>query len=91
MENGLEDGQAGGPDGKGEITMDGWLQYGVDRVPTLYRGSAFREVRKFAATSKDTDIDVEVSGGTSSLNKPNAFQQPSLFNFNKHQSAVRLK
>ena len=93
VQNGLEDRQAAGPDGKGEITMEGegWLQYGVDRVPTLYQEVLSGKVRKAAAKSKDTDIDVELSGGTSSLNKPSAFQQPSLFNFSKQQSSVRLK
>ncbi len=88
VENGLEDGQAAGTEGK--ITMDGWLQYGVDRVPTLYNEVLAGKVQKFTAHSKDTNIDEELSGGTSSLKKPSAFQQPSFFNFNKSDSGIAL-
>jgi hypothetical protein len=94
VQNGLEDRQAASADkrgNKGEITMDGWLQYGVDRVPTLYQEVLTGKVQTFTPTSKDTSIDVELSGGASSLNKPNAFEQPSLFNFNKHQREVILE
>jgi WD40 repeat protein len=88
VENGLEDGQAAGADGK--ITMEGWLQYGTDRVPTLYSEVLAGKVQKFTAHTKDTSIDEELSGGTSSLKKPNAFQQPSFFNFQKRQSLITL-
>ncbi len=88
VENGLEDGQAAGTEGK--ITMDGWLQYGVDRVPTLYNEVLAGKVQKFTAHSKDTNIDEELSGGTSSLKKPSAFQQPSLFNFQKQSADIVL-
>jgi hypothetical protein len=87
VQNGLEDRQAA-VDGK--ITIDGWLQYGVDRVPDLYQEVLSGKVQKFTATSKDTNIDVELSGGASSLNKPSAFQQPSLFNFRKQESEIRI-
>jgi hypothetical protein len=72
------------------ITMEGWLQYGADRVPTLYEEVLAGNVQKFTAHSKDTSIDEELSGGTSSLKKPNAFQQPSFFNFRKRRSAIVL-
>jgi hypothetical protein len=90
VQNGLEDGQAAGAGGKGEITLDRWLQYGVDRVPTLYEEVLGGKVQKFTPTSKDTSIDVELSDGTSSLKKPSSFQQPSLFNFQKKATGVLL-
>jgi hypothetical protein len=86
VQNGLEDGQAAGVDGK--ITLEGWLQYGADRVPSLYNEVLRGKVQKLTAHSKDTSIDEELSGGTSSLKKPNAFQQPSFFNFRKGQAQI---
>jgi uncharacterized caspase-like protein len=90
VENGLEERQAAGLDGKGEITMEGWLQYGADRVPTLYEEVLAGKVQKFTVHSKDTNIDVELSDGTSSLKRPNAFQQPSFFNFQKAGRQIAL-
>ena len=91
VQNGLEDRQAAGADVKREITLDGWLQYGVDRVPTLYEEVLAGKIQKFTATSKDTGIDVELSGGTSTLKKPNAFQQPSFFNFQRKATGIFLE
>ncbi len=71
--------------------MDGWLQYGVDRVPTLYNEVLAGRVQEFTTHSKDTNIDEDLSVGTRSLNKPTAFQQPSLFKFHKRQFAVLLR
>ena len=88
VRNGLEDRQAATG---GKITLDGWLQYGADRVPRLYEEVLAGKVQKFTATSKDTNIDIELSGGSSSLKKPNAFQQPSLFNFQKHRTDILLE
>jgi hypothetical protein len=90
VQNGLEERQAAGPDGKGEITMEGWLQYGADRVPKLYEEVQAGKVQRFGVSSKDTNIDVELSGGKSSLNKPSAFQQPSFFNFQKTGQQITL-
>jgi hypothetical protein len=88
VQNGLEDRQAAAD---GKTTLDGWLQYGVDRVPTLYEEVLAGKVQKFTATSKDTRIDEELSGGSSSLKKPHAFQQPSFFNFQKKTTGIRLE
>jgi WD40 repeat protein len=88
VENGLEDGQAVGADGK--ITLEGWLQYAADRVPKLYEEVQAGQVQKFKATSKATSIDVELSDGASSLTRPSAFQQPSFFNFEKRESQIML-
>jgi uncharacterized caspase-like protein len=74
----------------GTITLDGWLQYGADRVPTLFQEVLVGHVQKFGADSKETNIDVQLSGGTSSLSKPNAFQQPSFFNFRKQTESILL-
>ena len=87
VQNGLEDRQA---TADGNITLDGWLQYGVDRVPVLYQEVLDGKIQKFTATSKDTDIDMQLSGGSSSLTKPNAFQQPSLFSFQKKRRVLCL-
>jgi hypothetical protein len=60
-------------------------------VPDLYQEVLSGKVQKFTATSKDTNIDVELSGGSSTLKKPETFQQPSLFNFNKRRLTVLLE
>lgn len=86
VQNGLQDRQAA----DGKITMDRWLQYGVDRVPTLYEEVLGGKVPKFTATSKDTDIDLELSGSSSSLRKPHAFQQPSVFSFAEKKATLVL-
>jgi hypothetical protein len=86
VQNGLEDEQARGADGR--ITMEDWLQYGANQVPKLYEDILKGKVPKLTAHSKDTSIDEELSGGTSSLKKPNAFQQPSFFNFRKGQAQI---
>jgi hypothetical protein len=87
----LEERQAVGPGGKGEITLDSWLQYGADRVPTLYQEVRVGKVQSFGATKKETVVDEKLSNGSSSLRKPNTFQQPSFFNFRKPDSNVTLK
>jgi WD40 repeat protein len=91
VENGLEERQAVGPGGKGEITLDSWLQYGADRVPTLYQEVRVGKVQNFGATKKETVVDEKLSNGSSSLRKPNTFQQPSFFNFQKHQLPIVLR
>jgi len=76
--------------GTKEITLDSWLQYGSERVPTLYEEVLKGRVQTFTEGSKDVTVDVQLSGGTSTLKRPNAFQQPTLFNFQKRQSTICL-
>jgi len=47
-------------------------------------------VQTFVDAPRDVTIDEQLLGGTSTLKKPGAFQQPSLFNFQKAESAVVL-
>jgi len=80
-----------------------WLQYGVDRVPGLFddieagrivrRSFETREERRKGLTLSDnTGIAVQLSpAGTSSLDKPGAFQQPTLFDFRRATSTAMLK
>jgi WD40 repeat protein len=90
VENGLEDGQAVKP-GTEQITLDSWLDYGSERVPKLYEEVVQGKVTRITDHSKDVTVDVELSGGASTLNKPSAFQQPSLFNFQRHPTGVLLQ
>jgi len=89
VHDGLEAKQAVKP-GTKEITLDSWLEYGSERVPTLYEEVLKGKVQTFDEGPKDVRIDEQLSGGTSTLKRPSAFQQPSLFNFQKHQSAIIL-
>jgi uncharacterized caspase-like protein len=81
----LEQGKAGNGDANGQISLDAWLQYGVDRVPQLY--DDLREGR----VSRDTGIDEQMTNGTSSLRRPETFQQPSLFSFKRQTREVFLR
>ena len=77
--------------GTKEITLDSWLEYGSERVPTLYQQVLTGKVQTFAEGSKDVVIDQQLSGGTSTLKKPSAFQQPSLFSFQKNKQDLALQ
>jgi hypothetical protein len=78
--------------GTKEITLNSWLQYGSDRVPTLYQEVLKGHVQTFTDGSKDvTTVDEQLSDGTSSLKKPNTFQQPSLFNFQRNKPDLPLQ
>lgn len=90
VHDGLEAKQAVKP-GTKEITLDSWLEYGTERVPKLYREVWKGEVQTFTEGSKDVTIDEQLSGGTSSLKKPSAFQQASLFNFQKRKRDLSLR
>jgi uncharacterized caspase-like protein len=84
VKEGLEKGQAAGRgEVKNEITLDGWLEYAAERVPQLY--DDIREGR----LTRDTGIAEQVPGN-SSLQKPNAFQQPSIFDFRKQKREIPL-
>ena len=86
MHDGVEEKQADNQPNDGELTIQEWLNYAVERVPSLYEEVKAGQVRTFRKGSKDTGINTSVSGRTSSLNGE-AFQQPSLFDFkrNVHQ------
>src|SRR5579872_2003518 len=90
VHDGLAAKQAADPTTK-KITLDGWLQYGVDRVPTLYQQVLAGKVQTFAEGSKDVSVNEHLSGGTSSIRKAGAFQQPSLFNFQKSKNELILQ
>ena len=77
--------------GTNEITLDSWLEYGSQRVPLLYQEVLKGKVETFAQGPKDVYIDADLSGENSSLKKPSAFQQPSLFNFQKNKQDVQLQ
>ncbi len=76
--------------GTQEITLDSWLEYGAERVPRLYEEVLKGTVRTFMMGSTGAKVDEQLSGGISTLKKPSSFQQPSLFNFQKRQSTIRL-
>jgi hypothetical protein len=90
VENGLEAEQAV-KTGTKEITLDSWLQYGVDRVPTLFQEVLAHKVQTFQEGSKDVIVDERLSEGTSSVRKSNVFQQPSFFNFRENETEVILR
>jgi hypothetical protein len=90
VHDGLAARQASDPVTK-RITLDGWLQYGVDRVPNLYQEVLTGKVQTFQQGSKDVTIDEQLSGGTSTLHKPDAFQQPSFINFQKSNQGIVLQ
>jgi len=71
----------------GQITLDSWLEYGLQRVPGLYEEVVRGKVQTFTEGSRDVTVDEKPSGG---LTKPITFQQPTLFSFQKHRSAAVL-
>lgn len=87
----------------GTIPLQAWLQYGVDRVPKLFDDiragrivkrdlTAGEERREGTTLSRNTGVAVQLSqAGTSSLDQPKAFQQPTLFDFRRVASAVSLR
>ncbi len=91
VHDGLEAEQAVTPGSKSEITLEGLLQYGVERVPKLYAEVLTGEVQTFPKASRNVKIDEQFFGGASSLKKPKAFQQPSLFDFKKTNSKIVLQ
>jgi len=90
VHDGLEARQAVKP-GTNAITLESWLEYASERVPILYEEVQKNQIQTFMEGSKAVSVDEQLSGGTSSLKKPNAFQQPSYFNFQKHESGVLLQ
>jgi uncharacterized caspase-like protein len=86
VKEGLEEGKAvaAAAQNNNQVALEQWLQYGVDRVPTLVDDIRARRTR-------DTRVDELLDGGTSSLRKPNAFQQPTLFDFRRAPSQVLLR
>jgi hypothetical protein len=95
VQEGLEQGKAAPAGSNGTIPLETWLQYGVDRVPKLFDDiragrivkhdvTAREERREGKTLSRNTGIAVQLSSaGTSSLDKPRAFQQPTLFDFKR--------
>jgi WD40 repeat protein/uncharacterized caspase-like protein len=69
--------------GDGRITLDEWLAYGAERVPTLYND--VKDGRVEALKSRDVHITSLISGR--SVEK-NAFQQPQLFDFKRKEREV---
>jgi len=103
VQEGLKEGKAAPTGSDGVIPLEAWLQYGVERVPKLFddirAGRIVRrdvakgeEWREGTTLSRNTGIAVHLSPtGTSSLDKPKAFQQPTLFNFRRDTSKVLLR
>ena len=60
--DGLEARQAVKP-GTKEITLDSWLEYGLERVPKLYEEVLQGKVQTFETASKDVKVDEEPSPG----------------------------
>lgn len=89
MHDGVEAEQADNQPKDGELTLEEWLGYAVERVPSLYEEVKAGQVQTFEKGSKDTGVNESVSGGTSSLKKF-AFQQPSLFDFKRNVYKVVL-
>ena len=77
--------------GTKEITLDSWLKYGSERVPTLYQEVLKGQVQTFAEGSKDVAIDAQLSDGASTLKKPSAFQQPTLFSFRVLTDSITIQ
>jgi len=75
----------GTADDTDEISLEEWLQYGAERVPTLYRDVKAGKLKEIK--SKDVHITAVVSGASL---KKNAFQQPQLFDFLRHPGEVVL-
>jgi hypothetical protein len=86
VHDGLERGQAGKQDPTGVNTLDGWLQYGVDRVPTLFEEIRAHKIQDFGE-SRTIRIDEHLSAGKSSADKPEAFQKPILFDFRQRRGS----
>jgi hypothetical protein len=89
VHDGLEAMQAVKP-GTQQITLDSWLEYGSERVPKLYVEVVQNNVQVFEGAPKGVEVHEEAASGTNTLKKPRVFQQPSLFDFQKRQSAVDL-
>jgi len=70
----------------GKITLDEWLTYGAERVPTLYEELKTGRLKPLAIVGRDP-IPVKASGALNSVKK-NAFQQPALFNFKRKNREV---
>ena len=83
MHDGIEAEQADYQPKDNELTIEEWLNYAVERVPSLYEEVKVGQVQTFDKGSKDTGVNESVSAGTSSLKK-NAFKQPSLFDFKRN-------
>ena len=90
VHDGLDAAQAVSPGAKGSITIDGWLQYGADRVPKLYKEVLAGHIQTFPTASRSTSIDEDLSGGLSPIRKPGVFQQPTFFNFNKQAADINM-
>jgi len=84
MQEGLGQGRAD-KNSDGRITLDEWLGYGAERVPTLY--DDVKAGRVEALKSKDLQITAVLSGASV---KKSAFQQPQLFDFKRKKRDVLL-
>lgn len=87
VREGLEAARANA-DGDGKVTLDEWLAYGAERVPTLYEELRTGRLKPLEIAGRDP-IPVKASGARASIKK-NAFQQPSLFNFKRKGGDVIL-
>jgi hypothetical protein len=86
VHDGLEAKQAVKP-GTSQITMDSWLEYGSNQVPTeVLKGS----VQTFAEATKGVSIDEQLSDGWSTLMLLNSLQRPSLFDFRTGREELML-
>ena len=85
MEEGLNQKKAD-RNGDGRITLDEWLAYGAERVPTLYDEVKAGSVESLK--SKDVHITSVIAGASA---KKNAFQQPQLFDFKRKKHEIRLQ
>jgi hypothetical protein len=89
MHDGIDAEQADYDPKDGKVTLEEWLRYALERVPSLYEEVKLGQVQTFAKGSKDTGVNESLTGGASSLKK-NGFQQPSLFDYKRHSQKVVL-
>jgi len=85
MEEGLNQKRAD-KNGDGRITLEEWLGYGAERVPTLYEDVKAGRIEELK--SRDVSITSVLSGASV---KKNAFQQPQLFDFKRKRREVVLQ
>jgi hypothetical protein len=90
VQDGLEARQADFQPHDATITLSEWLQYGVERVPTLYEEVRAGQVQSFSRGGEQRGVVVLVSPESSSLQWRSALQQPALFDFSQRTREVAL-
>lgn len=73
-----------------KITLDEWLGYGVQRVPSLHEEVHKGQVQSFGVGGKRDLIEVDIGDHAKEEAKQREFQHPSLFDFKKNRREVLL-